>query len=199
MIEVAPFEEPQREHLVPQLVKWAHAASGPYEDWRFGGTSAALVELERWIRRSSSELAAERWHIASDDGVPVGGAVVLAGNDLTAARRSDLLAIMRSPDAARARERLALTRDLFPPVAPDELYVSRVAVAPEFQGRGIGSALVGHALEVARAQKLAAVRLDVSADNVSARRLYQRFGFAVVSESAAEVDALRYCAMRLTL
>jgi ribosomal protein S18 acetylase RimI-like enzyme len=57
-------------------------------------------------------------------------------------------------------------------------HVRQVAVYPEYRGRGIGTALVSHLLELAREQGLPRVYLNA---RLAAVGLYERAGFAVVS------------------
>lgn len=54
----------------------------------------------------------------------------------------------------------------------DELYV-----VPRHRGRGVGRALLLAALDLARAERCAAVDLEVDAGHARAARLYQREGF----------------------
>ncbi len=54
-----------------------------------------------------------------------------------------------------------------------------VYVKPEARGRGLGEALIRSALDWAREKKLMTVRLSVVATNHSAKRCYERCGFAV--------------------
>jgi ribosomal protein S18 acetylase RimI-like enzyme len=70
---------------------------------------------------------------------------------------------------------------------PVELHwhLGPVAVAPEFQGRGVGTAMITDFCSRLDAQTLAYLETD-KAENV---RLYQRFGFKVVAE--AEVLGVR--------
>jgi ribosomal protein S18 acetylase RimI-like enzyme len=62
---------------------------------------------------------------------------------------------------------------------PGEIYLSRIELLPEHQGRGIGAVLVRQLLAEARrrGQELA---LDVLAVNERARALYQRLGLREV-------------------
>jgi ribosomal protein S18 acetylase RimI-like enzyme len=60
----------------------------------------------------------------------------------------------------------------------DEYYISNVAVYHDFQGRGIGSALLAMAEEAAGGAGAASIVLDVETDNLSAIRLYQGRGYA---------------------
>lgn len=57
-----------------------------------------------------------------------------------------------------------------------------LAVLPEFQGRGIGEALVRACLERARADGRQRVYLDTTEWMDAAQRLYQRMGFARAPE-----------------
>lgn len=67
----------------------------------------------------------------------------------------------------------------------DAVIVRHIALLPEFQNRGIGSALIRGVLDFAVTVKLP-VRLRLLKDN-PARSLYERLGFAVTSE-----DGQRY-------
>ncbi|GAC1371340.1 MAG: ribosomal protein S18-alanine N-acetyltransferase [Pseudarthrobacter sp.] len=55
--------------------------------------------------------------------------------------------------------------------------VQTIAVVPEFEGRGIGSALLTRLIEEARRRRAADVLLEVREDNPRAQQLYVRFGF----------------------
>ncbi len=55
--------------------------------------------------------------------------------------------------------------------------VLTIAVAPEYWGRGIGSALLGALIKAARDRGCTAVFLEVREDNPRARGLYLRRGF----------------------
>jgi ribosomal protein S18 acetylase RimI-like enzyme len=71
-------------------------------------------------------------------------------------------------------------------------YISRIEIAPEVQGGGVGTTLLRGLLDRARVAGAAAVELHVLQLN-RARRLYERLGFAVVE---VEPPKLR---MRLAL
>ncbi len=62
----------------------------------------------------------------------------------------------------------------------DEYFISTLAVLPEFQGRGIGARLLGHAEAQAKAGGLSKCSLTVEFENVAARRLYERPGYQIV-------------------
>ena len=57
--------------------------------------------------------------------------------------------------------------------------IGGLAVAAEARGKGVGSKLLEAVLDMARQQGAAKVTLRVLGHNTVARRLYERFGFAV--------------------
>jgi ribosomal-protein-alanine N-acetyltransferase len=60
----------------------------------------------------------------------------------------------------------------------DELHINNVAVAPEFRGRGVAAALLGHVMDDAVRQGAARATLEVRRSNRAALKLYERLGFA---------------------
>lgn len=64
---------------------------------------------------------------------------------------------------------------------PQEWFIARIEVLPEFQNRGIGAALINRVYEMASAQHKP-VALQVFKIN-PASRLYQRLGFQITGET----------------
>jgi len=62
-----------------------------------------------------------------------------------------------------------------------EAEILTLAVLPECQRRGIGREIIGSMLEYARGQGVKSIFLEVRESNRAARRLYQAFGFSVIS------------------
>ena len=69
-----------------------------------------------------------------------------------------------------------------------------IGVASDARGLGVGATLLGQFEARARAMGMAAVRLSVYADNVAARRLYERAGWSVVRTEGRAI----YLGRRLT-
>jgi ribosomal protein S18 acetylase RimI-like enzyme len=64
----------------------------------------------------------------------------------------------------------------------DSISLHQIAIVPEYQGRGIGSAIVQSL--IARAEVTGKpVHLSVFHANTGARRLYERLGFTVVADT----------------
>ena len=64
----------------------------------------------------------------------------------------------------------------------EALFLANLQILPEFQNRGLGSAVVRRVIEEAHAMGVGAVRLQVLKSNQPARRLYERLGFEVTQE-----------------
>jgi len=63
----------------------------------------------------------------------------------------------------------------------DEIHIGNIAVHPEHQGAGLGSALLEHILEEGRRRSMAFATLEVRPSNTSAIALYERYGFEKVA------------------
>jgi ribosomal-protein-alanine N-acetyltransferase len=63
-------------------------------------------------------------------------------------------------------------------ILPPEAELLTIAVHPDAQGRGMGRRLLSDALSVAAAAGCDVLHLEVASDNVAARALYDRAGFA---------------------
>lgn len=58
-------------------------------------------------------------------------------------------------------------------------HISDLAIAPDFEGRGLAGALLAHAETQARAQGCTRLTLSVFPGNARARALYERHGFGL--------------------
>ena len=69
---------------------------------------------------------------------------------------------------------------------PAEVYVAEIEIAPEMQGRGLGTAVMRQVLVDAAARGLP-VTLQVLEANAGARRLYERLGFQAIGQAERHV------------
>jgi ribosomal-protein-alanine N-acetyltransferase len=60
---------------------------------------------------------------------------------------------------------------------PDEAFVQTMAVAPSYQGKGVGARLLEDLLAEAERRGHRRTMLEVRVDNEKAQRLYARYGF----------------------
>jgi ribosomal protein S18 acetylase RimI-like enzyme len=72
----------------------------------------------------------------------------------------------------------------------EAIALEQIALLPQFQGKGIGTALIESLIEQA-STTCKAIDLSVFVSNLGARRLYERLGFQVVSESNRDIK-MRY-------
>lgn len=63
----------------------------------------------------------------------------------------------------------------------DEIHINNLAVRQDYQGRGLGTALLQHVLAVGASRDAERATLEVRRSNAPARRLYERLGFAVAA------------------
>jgi [ribosomal protein S18]-alanine N-acetyltransferase len=63
----------------------------------------------------------------------------------------------------------------------DELHVNNIAAHPDFRHQGIGSRLMGTAIEEGRRRGIMFVLLEVRASNEAAQSLYRKLGFNFVA------------------
>jgi ribosomal protein S18 acetylase RimI-like enzyme len=187
--------------LIAALAPLVHEASAPFADWYFGDAAVAADILREWMARPTAEVFAGRAIVLEDAAdAPAGCLLALDGAALARSRAADFAAFCDAIGGGAAAEEVIATvvqasRELFPPVAPDEMYISRVAIAAPHRSRGLGRALVGHALRTYRAAGARRFRLDVSADNPGAIRAYEAAGMRVRSTSSSATAGLTYCAM----
>jgi ribosomal-protein-alanine N-acetyltransferase len=63
----------------------------------------------------------------------------------------------------------------------DEIHINNLAVRREFQGRGLGTALLEHVLRAGASRGADRATLEVRRSNGPARRLYERLGFEIAA------------------
>jgi ribosomal-protein-alanine N-acetyltransferase len=63
----------------------------------------------------------------------------------------------------------------------DEIHINNLAVLPEHRRGGVGSALIEHVLKEGGARGAHRATLEVRRSNEPARKLYEKFGFAVTA------------------
>jgi ribosomal protein S18 acetylase RimI-like enzyme len=194
--------EPESVREIPLALPWVHAASEPYVDWLLGGRSEALRILEQWMRRPSSEVFIGRAMLALEENQPVGGFIALRGAELARCwMRDALAAVAVTPPERRTslQLRLRLGRQLLPPVASDDLYLSRMGVLAHARGRGYGRAIIREFLRYGLRGRFGRLSLDVSSGNTAAIRLYSSVGFHPERERQLEAVGMTYLRMGLDL
>lgn len=73
---------------------------------------------------------------------------------------------------------------IFCRLEPDCLYIGKLAVLPTLQGRGIGRGLIEAAEQLARQEKLPALRLETRIELVENHATFAAWGFRKTAENA---------------
>jgi len=163
-IEIA-LEEMNRTPKAPEDVKRARArqwmqliADGNVE----GGVSTGLVSVPNVEGRGSKKF-------------------LKISDASSSANVSDARALIAS-----ATLQVCVPDSAFPPPFPSwkpyRSYLANVAVAPEARRSGVASKIIAYAERITRLWGFEEMWLHVNIDNPGARRLYERCGYAVVSE-----------------
>ncbi len=107
-------------------------------------------------------------------------------------RRGDLgcIASATGQAAGAAWIRIMLPQNPLYRIVAAETPELAIATMPEHIGKGAGTKLLRHLLEIARAT-CPAIVLSVRANN-PARRLYERFGFAIVAQVTNRVGTISH-------
>ncbi len=148
----------------------------------FGSRRAAMRAATATFRAARTIHSHRFGVVAEETGEVVGLLVAVPGELWPSVRVTTGLVMLR---AAPPRGLLLMRRGrvldrVQPPVPADSLYVSSLAVAPGYRGRGVGGELMRTTVELARWRGFASVTLDVGIENEGARRFYERAGFVEV-------------------
>lgn len=145
----------------------------------FGAKLGRVMGPERKALAFIERVLCERHVISACD---ASGAVIgvigyrTAQGSFVGGDRSDLVAVY---GAAGALWRMACLSVLARDTEARALIVDGLAVAPEWRGAGIGAALIEALVVEAVTRGYRELRLDVVGENLRARALYERLGFAV--------------------
>jgi ribosomal protein S18 acetylase RimI-like enzyme len=194
----AGAEDAVRSRLLP----WVLEAAQPYARYLYGDDGTAAAVLAATMRRRGSDLALARAVILISGDDLCGVYFAIPGAELPRCRRHEFVEAMRIigfGGLGALRDRMDALAGAFPPVADDEFYLSKLAVAPGMRGLGFARALLDHHLRVGARLGFRKFRLDVSADNAAAVRLYESRGYRVAGRSRAEPVNLEYLSMTLAL
>ena len=80
-----------------------------------------------------------------------------------------------------------------------EVYITNVAVAPDYRWQGVATQLIERLVEISRAEKAEFITLEVRENNTSAQELYEKQGFGVVGKRKAFYENPREDAILMTI
>ncbi|MCL4243928.1 MAG: GNAT family N-acetyltransferase [Candidatus Dadabacteria bacterium] len=145
-----------------------------------GSPQGSLKIIKNLIRAGNNFLGREHISLALDEGEIAGLVIGYTGRG-----HDELGTLLRLLLSLRLGELASyftvvskmLHGEYTPDVAPDEYYISFIVVDEGKRGKGVGSFLLRHAIEAAKAGGCRAILLDVDRGNAAARALYGKFGF----------------------
>jgi ribosomal protein S18 acetylase RimI-like enzyme len=162
-------------------------------DYLFGADEppAARRALERLFRAKSNRFSHQFAETITQSGKTAGLVMAYSALTMKALEAPTALSLARAVGAAGFARFLWRASPLFSirEAEDDEYFISNLAVAPECQGQGLGSAMLAQVEQRARAQGITRVSLTVDIENVRAFALYLRTGFKVTG--TVKIEQLR--------
>ena len=80
-----------------------------------------------------------------------------------------------------------------------EVYITNVAVAPDYRRQGVATQLIERLVEISRAENAEFITLEVRENNTSAQALYEKQSFGVVGKRKAFYENPREDAILMTI
>ena len=183
MVEDLIHIRPATRQDAPLAGQLVHLSMGPSAGLFFANERRSIDESIAWLfEQDAGRFGHSLGNVAEWKGNAVGLLVSFRSADLmglSLAAGWPMLRLLGARGIFRLMRTLAVT-GLESEAGAGEYYVSNIAVLPEFQGRGIGSALLRYADHMARTRRLKKCSLIVSMQNDEARRLYERHGYREV-------------------
>ena len=190
-----------RADLVPSIdvrledvVPWIRDCDGRYYQELIGSRQIDAI-LARWVRNPRSEISLQTsWLLLADEQI-VGGYVAIAGRHLARRRESDLIDLARRQGAFSSKEfrqRIQRLHPLLAPVAPNDLYLSKLGAIRQLDGPAPQQLLLDHALAKAQHAGLDHLRADVDCTNQSLKSLLLENGFDAYDRRSTADGELTY-------
>lgn len=173
------------------LIRFAQLASAPYDRFVWEDAAEATRVAAYLLARGAGEIAPPAGRTLVVDGEPCGILACMTGAELTRRRVGAAFVLSRAGSALlseTAARRARLASQTFCQVSEGDYYLARLAVAPEFRGRGLGQWLVERLMEMAAAAGSRRCWLEVDPENRAAITLYHAAGFRIVANVQVRDD-----------
>ena len=162
----------------------------------------AKPTLRRWIANPDSELTLNKMRLLIANDRIGGGFTGFAGRQLQRRRETDLVDLVRTARTQRCPKLRGRLRDLMPlfaPVAPNDFYVSKFGVAPEWANRGLEKPLLDDCIRRARDVGYDRIRIDIDARHSRLYELLAENGFQAFQKGTANHAGITYLNLVLPL
>lgn len=163
------------------------ASKDTYQFWLDTGTHSALAAFESAFIKNAGVKGYAKQQVAEVHGDVVGIAGAYLGKDvlkLEAIYTKWLLGFYPVKEWFQVVSRGLRLAKLVSGIPKDMLYVTNIGVREDMQGQGIATQLINSQRNVAKRFGCSQLGLDVSVDNLHAKRLYEYVGFRVIHESS---------------
>lgn len=171
---------------IPHLARFQIEAYGGYIEVLYEGLGSGLspesLILSQFEQPNTTPFFENHW-------VAVHGGQIAGG--MHAFPMEDMAGFIRDPVVPEDRHEVA-EEFLHHLTAPGTYYIHVLVVYPEFHRKGIASAFLSLALEIAREKGFAECSLCVFEENVGALALYKKHGFRVADRYAIKEHPLLY-------
>lgn len=124
-------------------------------------------------------------------GVPIGACAAVRGHDLERARLKAARVLHRAQLTADVKRRLCCAGRVLCAVGPEDLYLARFAVASTHRGRGCGVRILRRIEREAADAGALRIVLDVTEENTTAVKFYEKHGFCRISGKGIQDPASR--------
>lgn len=194
--QLSPLSPPQRDAIAACV----YSAMSDFLDLYVGGLEAFADVLGRWWDREDSAFFREGCRVATGaEGEVLGCYFSMPGAELGPRQMADFMNRMRSCDRAE-RQRLSSTFSEMSKdelvVSPDAEYLLVIGVLPQYQGQGVGGALMKDYLERGRLRGVSGSELTVDVTNSRARAIYDALGFEPTAVLGNRVTGITVDVMR---
>ena len=173
---------------LPSAIPLIYAAEEDYFELLFGSRPAALEQLSLWAARPNSEYAISRaiGLVERNEAQECAGLVIaLSGQARHECRKANIVGLLESR-AFLGRWRSVgyeALRDPLPAVPHEVYYIRILSVSPAWRRLHLGRELMQIALENGLRLGYTDFRVDLRADNIAARRLYEGMGFETIAQA----------------
>lgn len=185
---------PGIEEIVDRMIPWMIIPENRFYCALLEGHDAKPT-LRRWIKNPDSELSLHKTRLMVANDRIGGGFTGFAGRQLQRRRETDLVDLVRNAARKRCpklRPRLRDLMPLFAPVAPNDFYVSKFGVAPEWNHTDLHQPLLDECLRIAEGGGFDRVRIDIDDRNGPLFGLLDDNGFTVRQTGKADEADIRY-------
>lgn len=175
-------------HRAP-LLKLEEAASAAYNAFVYRDEQQAALVRTMLFDRGVAEFTGPRTCGMVHDGRLMAFISALPAEELRKCRMKSALAIAKAgffDEDPELYGRMQVAATTGASLEDGDHYISRVAVDPQFSGRGLAGLLIEHARERAASGGASRLTLEVASQNHVAQKLYLRHGFQEVAVRQAD-------------